>query len=149
MYGKIPIIISLILLFSLLAGPSANSREFWTPGVTSGDYFTYQMYGIYASNRQNLSLVIPEFERNTTLWARINITGVSGSTIYQIYTLHYVDGRESTFGFQTDVNPQKQGTFKIADKGVPICAANLTRGDQIPTAELILNGTVIREYFDA
>jgi hypothetical protein len=146
MKAKIQVFISLMLILSLFASPSAKSTQTWTPGVASDDYFTYEMYGVYTSNRPNIEIDIPEFERNTTLWARINITSVSGSIIYQIYTLHYSVGSETTFDFQTDVNPQNQGSFRIADKGVPICATNLKGGDQVPTAELLLNETLVRVY---
>jgi hypothetical protein len=146
MKEKIQILVSFILVLFLLASPSAMSSQTWTPGVRSGDYFTYEMYGIYTSNRPNVEIAIPEFERNTTLWTRINITAVLGSNVYQVYTLHYSGGDEASFDFETDVNPKNQGNFRIADKGVPICATNLKSGDQIPTAELILNETVVRAY---
>ena len=146
MKTRIQVVISAILILSLLTSPSAKSTQTWTPGVASDDYFTYEMYGVYTSNRPNIEINIPEFEKNTTLWARINITSVSGSIIYQVYTLHYSVGSETTFDFQTDVNPQNQGSFRIADKGVPICATNLKEGDQVPTAELLLNETVVRVY---
>jgi hypothetical protein len=139
--------ISFILVLSLLASPSAISMQTWTPGVRSGDYFTYEMYGVYTSNSQNIEIAIPEFEKNTTLWTKIKITEVSGSTIHQVYTLCYSVGGEFSFEFQTDVNPQNQNTFKIADKGVPICATNLKSGDKVPTAELLLNETINRAYY--
>jgi hypothetical protein len=146
MNAKMQVVVSFMLVLSLFASPSAMSTQTWTPGVGSGDYFTYDMYGIYTSNNTKVEIAIPEFERNTTLWARINITSVLGSIIYQVYTLHYSVGSETFFDFQTDVNPQNQGSFRIADKGVPICATNLEGGDQVPTAELILDETVIRAY---
>jgi len=144
---KIQVVISFILVLSLLASPSAISMQTWTAGVRSGDYFTYEMYGVYTSNRQNIEIAIPEFEKNTTLWTKIKITAVLGSTIHQVYTLCYSVGGEFSFEFQTDVNPRNQNTFKIADKGVPICAANLKSGDKVPTAELLLNETISRAYY--
>ncbi len=146
MKAKIQVVVSFMLVLSLFGSPSVRSTQTWTPGVESCDYFTYEMYGIYTSNNPNVEIAIPEFERNTTLWARINITSVLGSIICQVYTLHYSVGDEASFNFQTDVNPQNQGTFRIADKGVPICAANLRGGDKVPTAELLLNKTVARAY---
>lgn len=144
---NIQVVISFIMVLSLLASPSAISMQTWTVGVRSGDYFTYEMFGVYTSNRQNIEIAIPEFEKNTTLWTKIKITGVLGSTIHQIYTLCYSIGGEFSFKFQTDVNPQNQNTFKIADKGVPICAANLKSGDKVPTAELLLNETINKAYY--
>ena len=144
---NIQVVISFIMVLSLLASPSAISMQTWTVGVRSGDYFTYEMFGVYTSNRQNIEIAIPEFEKNTTLWTKIKITGVLGSTIHQIYTLCYSIGGEFSFKFQADVNPQNQNTFKIADKGVPICAANLKSGDKVPTAELLLNETINKAYY--
>lgn len=138
--------VSLLVLLSLLASASAVSARTWAPGVSSGDYFTYQMFGVYTSNRSNTTIPIPQFENNNTDWVRINIPDISGSIVYQVYTLHYTNGNETTFNFRTDLNPENQGTFKISEKGVPICAANLNPGDLIPTAELTLEKTAIRAY---
>ena len=137
------IVISMIIL-SWLASPRDIPNSEWNPGVKSGDHFTYEMYGVYTSNRSNTTIDIPSFERNNTDWVRINITSASGSVISQIYTLHYADGSQTSFSFQTDVNPNNQGTFKISEKGVPICASNLKAGDRIPTAEVTLNQTIVR-----
>lgn len=138
--------ISLLVLLPLLASASAMSARTWAPGVSSGDYFTYQMFGVYTSNRSNTTIPIPQFENNNTDWARINITAVSSSMVYQVYTLHFTNRSDTSFDFKTDLNPENQGTFKISEKGVPICAANLNPGDRIPTAELTLNETTIRAY---
>lgn len=141
----IQVIVISMVLFSLLAGPHDLVKREWTPGVSSGDYFTYEMYGVYTSNRSNASINVPSFERNNTDWVRITITSVSGSVISQVYTLHYVDGRETNFSFQTDVNPNSQGTFKISEKGVPICASDLKVGDRLPTAEVTFSKTILRD----
>jgi hypothetical protein len=142
---KIQVVVIAMILFSWLASPHDMPKREWTPGVSSGDYFTYEMYGVYTSNRSNSSINVPSFERNSTDWVRITITSVSGSVISQVYTVHYADGSETSFSFQTDVNPNNQGTFKISEKGVPICASNLKAGDRIPTAEVTLNQTIIRD----
>lgn len=140
-------IIALPVVLLVLVSLSAIPTRTWTPGVQSGDYFTYEMYGVYTSNRPNTTIAIPQFEQNTTDWTRINITRVSNSTIYQIYTLHYKNGDEKYFSLETDVNPQNQNTFNIS-QGVPVCATNLKPGDRIPTAQIILNDTVTRIYAD-
>lgn len=142
MIRKLEAIAVSILFLSGLVSPSKISANTWTPGVSEGDYFTYEMYGIYASNHPNMTLTVPTFEQNITEWVRINITSVSGSIVNQIYTLHLVDGSEVFFSFLTDVNPNNQDLFEISEKGVPICSAKLKAGDQIPTAELILNQTL-------
>ena len=137
----------LLLLLTSVSATSTSSITF-TPGVVSGDYFAYEMYGVYTSNRPNATIVIPEFEKNNTDWTQIIVTAVSGSTVKQTYTLHFKNGSELEFDFETDVNPQNQGAFKISEKGVPICAANLNPGDREPTAKIILNDTVARAYSD-
>lgn len=134
-----------MILFSWLANFPVPPTGEWVPGVSSSDYFTYEMYGVYTSNRSNTTINVPSFERNNTEWVRITITSVSGSVISQVYTLRYVDQSETSFSFQTDVNPNNQGTFKISEKGVPICASNLKVGDRIPTAEVTINQTIIRD----
>jgi hypothetical protein len=104
------------------------------------------MYGVYTSNRSNTTMVIPQFEYNNTDWVRINITGVSGSMIYQVYTLHFKNGSETSFNFKTDVNPANESNLIFYEKGVPICATNLGAGDTLPTAQLTINETIIRAY---
>ena len=132
-----------LLLFGLLASVCASETKTWTPGVAVGDYFTYDMYGVYA-NQSNL--VIPEFEYNNTAWTRINITQIEGSVVYQIYTLHFVNGSETSFSFHCDVNPANKSSLMFNQKGVPLCAANLTVGDTVPTDETIIDETVNRPY---
>lgn len=141
-------LISLPILLLLLTIVNATSSRTFTPGVAEGDYFTYEMYGIYTSTIPNTTIIIPEFEKNNTDWTQIKITGVASSTIEQTYTLYFKNDSEYQFYFETNVNPKNQEPFKISEKGVPICAANLNPGDKIPTANLTLNDTVSRAYSD-
>jgi len=141
-------LIYLPILLLLLTSINATSSRTFTPGVTEGDYFTYEMYGIYTSSIPNTTIIIPEFEKNNTDWTQIKITAVAGSTIEQNYTLYFKNDSEYQFDFETDVNPQNQEPFKISEKGVPVCAANLNPGDKIPTVKITLKDTVNRVYFD-
>jgi hypothetical protein len=141
-------LISLPIILLLLASISTTYQRTYTPGVAIGDYFTYEMYGVYTSNIPNITLAIPEFEKNNTKWTQIQITEVTGSIIKQTYTLHFKNASEFQFDFETDVDPHFQEIFKISQKGVPICAANLDSTDKIPTANIILNDTVDRAYPD-
>jgi hypothetical protein len=145
MSGKFQVII-LLLLFSLLASPNTAINRIWTPGVAPGDYFYFKMYGVYTSNQPNVTLAIPQFEYNNTEWARIKITNVEGSMIYQVYTLHFFNGSESNFNFKTNVNPANESYLQFNERGVPICATNLYAGDFIPTAEITINETANRNY---
>lgn len=130
----------------LLASANVTAARTWTPGVAAGDYFYYEMYGVYTSNRPNITMVIPQFEYNNTEWARINITDVEGSMVYKVYTLHFKNGSETSFNFKTEVNPQNESSLQFYEKGVPICALNLGAGDRIPTAETTINETITRAY---
>ena len=132
-----------LLLFGLFASVCASETKTWAPGVTVGDYFTYDMYGVYA-NQSNI--MIPEFDYNNTAWTRINITQIEGSVVYQIYTLHFVKGSETSFSFHCDVNPANKSSLMFNQKGVPLCAANLTVGDTVPTDETIIDETLNRSY---
>lgn len=138
--------IVLLLLFSVIASGKSASVTTWTLGVSAGDYFYYEMYGVYTSNKPNMTLVIPQFEYNNTDWTRINITSVNGSIIYQIYTLHFKNGNETSFNFKTNVNPANENNLQFYERGVPICAAHLNPGDTIPTAEITINETISRIY---
>ena len=139
-------VIALLVLLSLAANENTVFARSWESGVAEGDFFTFEMYGIYTSNHSNTTIAIPPFERNNTDWARINITAVLGSMVYQVYTLHFRNGSETSFNFKTELNPENESFLKFSEKGIPICAANLNSGDRIPTAELILNDTEIRVH---
>jgi hypothetical protein len=132
-----------LLLLGLFASVCASETKTWAPGVAVGDYFTYDMYGVYA-NQSNLA--IPEFEYNNTAWTRINITKIESLVVYQIYTLHFVNGSETSFSFHCDVNPANKSSLMFNQKGVPLCAANLTVGDTVPTDETTIDETLNRPY---
>jgi hypothetical protein len=138
-------VIILLLLFSLFTSGNAAITRSWVPGVAEGDYFTYEMYGVFTSNLSNTTMVIPQFEYNNTQWVRINISSVEGSVIYQVYTLHFKNESETEINFKTDVNPADENS-SFTGQAVPICAANVGAGDRIPTAELTINETVRRAY---
>jgi hypothetical protein len=135
----------LLLLFLLLASAYATVLKTYAPGVVSGDYFTYEMYGVFTSNRSNATLVIPQFEYNNTEWVRISISRVEGSMVYQVYTLHFNNGSETEFSYETNVNPDNQSSV-FSGQSVPICATNMGAGERIPTAELTINDTTSRTY---
>jgi hypothetical protein len=134
----------LLLLFSLLVSGNSAAARTWVPGVVEGDYFTYEMYGVFVSNRSNTTLVIPQFEYNNTEWVRINITRIEGSLIHQVYILHFKNESETELDFKTDVNPANDSSF--SGQTVPICAANMDAGDRVPAAGLTINETVSRAY---
>ncbi|MCW4028384.1 MAG: hypothetical protein NWE92_01895 [Candidatus Bathyarchaeota archaeon] len=125
----------------------AACLDTWTPGVAAGDYFTYQMYGVFTSNRPNATLAIPEFEYNNTQWVRIDIASVEGVTVHQVYTLHFNNQSESTFTIASEVNPNGTSS-KPVGQAVPICAADLSVGDFIPTTGLVINDTTFTVYAD-
>ena len=104
------------------------------------------MYGVYTSNEANATIKVPPFEHNNTDWVRIDITGISGSIVSQVYTLHFKNGTESKFDLQTDLNPSSAGSFNVTKMGVPLCAANLGVGDPLSTVQFTLNETIIRTY---
>ncbi len=145
---KIKLFLALLLLTCLVVSQQTAQSKSWTPGVAKGDYFYFEMYGVYSSNRSDILASIPYFEQNNTDWTRIDITDVQGSVIHQVYTLHFKDGSEGSFNFKTDVNPANRSNLAFSEKGVPICTANIAAGDVIPTVELTINDTTMRSYPD-
>jgi hypothetical protein len=141
-----PAALAILLLLSLTLTSTAGSLQAWKPGVADGDYFYYEMYGHWVSNHPNETLQIPQFEYNNTDWTRINITAVEGTIVHQTYTLHYKNGSETSFNFTCDVNPESNVGLQFNQKGVPLCAANLTIGDTMPTDQTIIDETVNRAY---
>lgn len=140
-------IYAVVLLLSLtcFANLKATSSMSWKPGVAKGDFFYYEMYGVFTSSDPNAVIEVPAFEQNNTDWVRIAITGVSGSVVYQVYTLHFKN-RTEKFELKTDLDPSNAGNFNFSEMGVPICAANLDVGDPLPTVQLTIRETLIRTY---
>lgn len=136
--------ITLLLLICIFSITDTSASNIWTPGVCKGDYFYYEMYGVYQTNQSNLA--IPQFEYNNTDWTRINITQIEGSIVHQIYTLHFKNGSETSFSFKSNVDPTNRSYLKFNEKGVPICAANISVGDTVPTDEIIIDETINRNY---
>jgi hypothetical protein len=95
----------ILLIFLFPTNANAAVPKTCLPGVEKGDYFTYEMYGVFTSNRSNSTLLIPQFEYNYTKWVRINITSVEGSIVCQVYTLHFKNGSETEFSYETNVDP--------------------------------------------
>jgi hypothetical protein len=145
MKGKFTVV-TLLLCLSSLACARAVSARAWAPGVAQGDFFYYEMYGVYTSSDPNAIIEVPPFERNNTDWVRIDIAAVSGSIVHQVYTLHFKDGTERKSALWTDLDPNNSGSFNFSNMGVPICAANLGVGDPLPTVQLAVNETLIWAY---
>ncbi len=143
--GKLLVALLLLLLPSL-ASAVVTPAGVWTPGVAKGGFIYYEMYGVYTSSNPDAVIEVPPYERNTTDWVRIDIAGVSGSVVYQVYTLHFTSGVEAKFELQTDLDPRNAGNFNFTEKGVPLCAANLNVGDPLPTVQLTINDTLVRAY---
>lgn len=134
----------LVLFLSCFAGAKVALARTLAPGVSEGDAFYYQMYGVYTSDNPNAAIEVPAFEANNTEWVRIEITGVSSSIIYHIYILHFKNGTEQVIGGQTDLT--RSLNFSSGFAGVPICAANLNVGDKVSTVQLTVNKTLMRSY---
>jgi hypothetical protein len=135
----------LLLVFLLLASSNATASKTYAPGVAQGDYFTYEMYGVFTSNHSNTTMDIPQFEYNNTQWVKIKITSVEGSVIHQIYILHFKNESETELNFETNVTPANKNSSFVG-QAVPICAANEEAGDPVPSAQLTINETVSRVY---
>lgn len=137
--------IVLLLGLNCFANLRATSSRTWEPGVAKGDFFYYEMYGVFTSSDPNAVIEVPAFEQNNTDWIRIDITGVSGSVVYQIYTLHFKN-RTEKFELKADLDPSSARTLNFSEMGVPICATNLNIGDSLPTVQLTIKETLIRTY---
>lgn len=135
----------LLLGLAFLAYLNATSSMTWEPGVDKGDFFYYEMYGVFTSSNPSAVIEVPAFEQNNTDWVRIDITGVSGSVVYQVYTLHFKNKTEK-FVLKTDLDPSNGGNFNFSEMGVPLCAANLKVGDPLPTVQLTIRETLISAY---
>lgn len=135
----------LLLGLSCLTNLRAASHRSWEPGVAQGDFFYYEMYGVFTSNNPNTVIEVPPFEQNNTDWVRIDIANISDTVVYQVYTLHFKNETEK-FEMVTDLDPNNAGDFNFSKMGVPICAANLDVGDPLPTVRQTIKETLITTY---
>ena len=137
-------VVVLLLFLSCFAGAKVTLAQALTSGVAKGDVFYYTMCAHYSSSDPNAVVDVPPFEANNTDWVRIEITGVSGSIIYHVYTLHFKNETEQVIDGQTDLASSLN--FSSGFAGVPICAANLSAGDKVSTVQLIINETLVWSY---
>ncbi len=133
-----------LLFLPILLGPTLEETG-WTPGVTKGDFVCYEMYGVFTSSDPDVVIEVPQFEQNNTQGVRIDIIEVSGSVIYQTYTL-YFKNETKKFEFKTDLDPDNIEKLTFTERGVPLCAANLNVGASLSTVPLKVNETLIRRY---
>jgi hypothetical protein len=138
---------SLLIVLLLLSSGGLVSAQRFAVGVSKGDSFVYEMSAQYVSSVSNETVEVPAFEANNTDWVRIDITGVNGSLLSQLYTLRYKNGTDQIFSGQTDLSNgssymQESGGFR----GVPFCPPNLSAGDSLQTLQLTINETVIWQF---
>lgn len=133
------------MLFSCFASINATYVDVWKAGVSRGDFFYYEMYGVFTSSDPTMTIEVPAFEQNNTDWVKIDIINVSGSTVHQLYTLQFKN-RTETFGLVTDLDPSNADKLSFHELGVPICAANVKVGDSLPTVPLTIQETEHRSY---
>lgn len=138
------LVTSLLLCLSLSIYTKSALVETYTLGVNEGDFFYYEMYAVFTSSNPNRAIEVPAFEQNNSDWVRIDITEVSGSVIYQIYTI-YFDNKTEKFELKTDLDVSNADS-SFSDLGIPICVANLEVGDTLSTVQLKVKETLIRTY---
>jgi len=141
---KKTLIITSVLLLSLFGSALSVSAQTLAVGVAEGDVFYYEMYAHYASSNPDTVIKVPPFEQNNTDWVRIEITGVSGSIVSHVYTIHFKDGNETRINSQTDLT--STSGWSIGFRGIPISPANLKAGDTVPMDNLTVKETVMRAY---
>ncbi len=136
-------ILALTVIVALIVLPSLARAVNYSPGVKVGDWIKYgQITFTWTGNGTEPSYVTDE--RNLD-WARIDITGVSGSVVTLNSTAHYVNGTETSQSSSEDVNSATYlgSTYLIA--------ANLNNGEMLsPQAgSPTINQTVGKAYAGA
>jgi len=113
-------------------------------GVSPGDFFYYEMYGYFISDDPNMTINIPSFEANNTDWVKIEITNISSTIIHHTYTLNFYNGTQEIFEGQSSI--LNSSGLNQDFKGVPICPANLEKGDMILSLPLKIKTTLKWTY---
>ena len=72
----------------------ASMAETCISGVDRGDFSCYEMYAVFTSSDPFAVIEVPEYEQNNTDWVQIDVTEVSGSVVYQVYTIHFKNKTE-------------------------------------------------------
>ncbi len=141
-----PFVILLLLLYCF-ASAKTTSAKTWEPGVSKGDFFFYEIYGVFMSSNSDTVINVSPFERNNTDWLRIDINDVNGSIVHQVYTVQFKNGTQGVFAKQTDIDPSSYNSYDFtSNTGIPICATNLDVGDKLPTVQLVVNKTFVKTY---
>ena len=146
MSPKAKIHLALLLFLTISYIPKLRNLENSnkTIGVSSGDIFYYEMYGNFDSDDPNFLSRIPPFEKNSTKWVRIEITKTTNNTIYHTYTLNFNNGTKQEIKAKTSLISNSNESQNFI--GIPICPANLTKGDWLPNLPLKINNTLLWSY---
>jgi len=137
-------LVVLIFLINTFANANKDIPLDQIAGVSTGDVFYYEMYGYFESDDPNLIIDVPPFERNNTEWIRIEINTIFNTSIYHTYVLKYFNGSQEVIkGLTSLVN---DSLLDHDFRGIPICSANLKKGEYLPNLPLKINKTLIWTY---
>ena len=136
-------ILALTVIVACIVLPSLVRAVSYSPGVKVGDWIKYgQITVTWTGNGTEPSYVTEE--RNLD-WARIDVTGVSGTVVTLNSTAHYVNGTQMSQSISEDVNSTTYlgSTYLIA--------ANLNSGDMLSlqAGSPTINQTVGKAYAGA
>jgi hypothetical protein len=141
--------VSAFLLSAMIVTAAAAQQR--TVGVTEGDWFTYEVNASWNSNDPDATYPPVDYENweitNHTEWAKMEITGVSGTNVSVQYLTHFENGTEKIEDGYIDV-----ATGDEANAALTIISASLDVNDNLYTSGdysmWMINETITRTYQD-
>ncbi len=136
------------MLSTMVVTAAAQER---TVGVNEDSWFTYEIEVNWNSNDPDAVFPPMAYEDmeiiNATEWAKMTVTGVSGTNVSVQFLTHYENGTEEIEDGYIDVD-----TGDGVNATLTVIAANLDANDSIYTSgdysAFTINETVIRTYPD-
>ena len=138
------VIIVIILLAVIVYANLGTQPNQFVAGVKAGDFFTYEMQGLWESHDPNATISDTILQLNMTEWYRVTITNVSNPDISLHTVWRFKNGTEIEADGKMDIETGfASGGFWA------IYAANLDAGERTHPKgpdKVLVNDTITRNY---
>jgi hypothetical protein len=134
----------LLILFSFYIATQTNLVHGVSPGVSSGDEFTYEVKVFYNSANQSATISQYQLDINKTDYFKVEITGVDGNDVSFNSIWRFINGTENKNQGSVDISTGFAGGDFWA-----IIGSNMNAGNKLhPTGpdRVFINDTIIRNY---
>lgn len=135
------ILILAVIIYTYLGTQSAQGL---VPKVTAGDFFTYEVKGLWSSTDPNATISDSLLQLNMTEWYRVTITDVSGTEVSTHNVWRFTNGTELEENGKVDVETGLYSGGFWAIYAADLRANDRTRVHGIDQSTI--NQTITRNY---